>query len=815
MPNQSRRAAKGLIAFAAGVAALTGSGANAQTDPFALPKTATATAATAAVQEIDGPGPSEIEVDGQLRARLVDLQGRGEALTIDAANARVAGLPVPETANGPIPLSTLKIHKWSFDPLRQRLAVTLLRRSDGPNFRDFARRDAELAQRRTIAALRIDYDFAATVTRRGASAAGLVGAALVKGDFVAATGARVGTETAAIRLDSFVQMRLPRSTAIATMGDFVSAGSSSQRALRLGGVQIASDFAQQPDLVTAPMPAFSGAVAVPTTLDILTADNRYNLGKIEPGEFTVRNIPTNPGRGSMAVLLRDSLGRETVRTVSFYVSNTLLRPGLSAYAANAGFVRRRYGVASDDYGPLVASAYYRRGLSPFLTLEASGESTPGLLNFGSRADFTIGNVALASVGLRGSRDSRAGTGAMLSSSLESLGRGVGGRIGVTLPTADYRDVASHLGDRPPPRCVFANLIFDLRRNMPLQLAWVRQTSAARPGAPRQVGERDEVVSASLFHSPSQRVNFSLVGGMRAGAAGRSAFVTAGISIRFGARHSLSAGANEGAGQSSATLAWQYNDQQNSGLRAQASLGTLDGAPRITGSAIHEGRWSLLQANVAAGAGEIAGQVSATGALIATGGTVYARSRSNNGYVLVRAGGVAGIPVKLENRFVGKTDRRGRLLVQNLRTLVPQHIDVDPAMIPDDAVVLTSRHVVSVPLRAVGLVDIKAMYFRPVVLRIVDASGAPLAAGLPVVAGPSGRDMLVGYDGLVEFNSASGDRRLLVKSPAGDCVLELDALPEQDTPLVCRAVGTIAAAEGPVAPAPAPARERAAKVARRD
>lgn len=799
MQSLSRRAADGLLAFLAGATALTGSAANAQADPFALPSTATA-AAVPAVSE-NGPGPSEIEVDGRVKARLVELQGRGEALTIDADNARVAGLPVPDGARGQIPLASLKLYRWNFDSLRQRLSVRLFNDGTGANFRDLARTEALAAERRTIAAVRFDYDFNANIGKVGTNAAGLVGATFVKGDFALGTSLRaetgaVGGKLRAMRLDSFAQVRLPGSDVVATAGDFISAGSASQRAIRIGGLQIASDFAQNPDLVTAPLPAFSGSVAVPTQLDVLTADTRFKLGELEPGEFTVRNVPINPGRGSIAVLLKDSLGREVVRNVSFYVSNTLLRPGLESFAVNAGFVRRRYGEANQDYGPLAASAFYRRGLSPFLTLEASAESTAGLLNFGSRADFTIGNVALTSVELRSSRDTTGGTGAMLTASVESLGRGIGGRVGVSLPTPDYRDVASHLGDRPPGKQIFGHINFDLRDSMPLQLSYVRQDVPAAFRNSANPLRRSEILTASLFHSPSQRITFNASAGLR-NEHQRSFFASVGLNIRLGARHSVSAGGSYGQGQSNAAVSYQFSDRQNSGVSAQATMGMLNERARLTGSAHWESRYTALQGGIVASSGQIAGQLSASGSLIATGGTVFARSRSENGYALVRAGEVEGIPIRLENRLVGKTDSKGRILLQDLRPMTPQQVRVDGDQLPDDAVVLTSRHVIEVPGRAVGLIEIKAMYFRPVVFKIVDAGGEPLAAGLPVVARPSGNQTLVGFDGLVEHNSASADNLLVVTTVAGECRVQIPAKIDSEIdagPLQCRPEPVVASHE---------------------
>lgn len=808
MPKLPRRAVDRLLAVAAVASALIGgSTAHAQDDPFALPKSATATTAVAQ-SAAAGPGLSEIEIDGRLRARLVDLQGSGNTLTIDADHARTAGLPVPPEAAGPVRIDTLGLYQWRFDTLRQRLIVKLLRKSDGANLRDFAARDDVASERRTIGALRVDYDLGVSMGRGGIYGGGVASASFVKDHLaivnsVQLASASQGKPLQARRLDSFVQLRLGQRGSVVTAGDFVSVGSASQRPVRMGGLQFASDFRNRPDMVTSPMPAFTGNVAVPTSLDILAGDQTYKLGQLEPGEFTVRNIPINPGRGAVSVLLRDSLGREVVRNVSFYQSSLLLAPGLSSYAINAGMVRRRYAADNDNYGPVAASAFYRRGLSSFLTIEGSGEWSAHVGNLGARADFTVGNLALSSIELRASRTSQGAGGALINATFESLGQAFSVRAGLSLPTSGYRDVASLLGDSPPRSQVFANVGFDLDKNIPVQVSYAR-IAPARDPRNNQEAIRNELLTGNLFYAPSPRFNISVNGGMRR-AEQRSLFLSAALTLRFGPNHSASAAVTHNQGQSGVALGYQFNDYANSGVRVQASLGTVDGANRFNASAIQEGRFTTLSGGVVAYGKQVAGQLSATGSLIATGGTVFARGQSEQGYALVRAGEVAGIPIRLENRFVGTTDRHGRLLIANLRPMAPQQIDVDGGRIPLDAVVLTSRHTITIPARSVGLIEIDALYFRPAVTKVVDEKGEALAAGLPVTAKPSGRETLVGFDGIVEHNSASGDRMLIIKRPDAPCRVDVpDPLPDAGAPLVCRSLPTLA--EGG---------QNAVKVARRD
>ncbi|HVW54926.1 MAG TPA: hypothetical protein VHC00_04530 [Rhizobiaceae bacterium] len=56
------------------------------------------------------------------------------------------------------------------------------------------------------------------------------------------------------------------------VGDFVSGGLSWTRPVYMGGVQIERNFALRPDLVTLPLPSFSGTAAVPSTLEVYTSE---------------------------------------------------------------------------------------------------------------------------------------------------------------------------------------------------------------------------------------------------------------------------------------------------------------------------------------------------------------------------------------------------------------------------------------------------------------------------------------------------------------------------------------------------------------
>lgn len=784
-----RRPADGFLALIAVAAAALGSPAAAQSDPFALPRGLSAQS----VQPGDGPGLSEIEVDGEVLRRLVPLAWQGKVLAIEADAARAAGLPVAEGASGMVALESLSLATWSFDALRQRLEVRLLRTSDKGNLIDLHAAPAMRGETTAITALRLDYDMSATITRGKTAAAGYFDAALVRGNLALGATLQLTTRPAAgarrfTRLDTAARLQFARAGLTATAGDFVSAGGQSQRALRMGGLQIGSDYSLRPDLVTIPLPSFSGQVAVPTGIDLINGDERTRLGEVEPGEFTVRNIPAQLGRGEVAVVTRDTLGREVIQAARFYVSRNLLARNLSEFAVNAGFVRRRYGTASNDYGALAGSAFYRRGVSSRLTLEASAEWTAGLLNAGVRGDLALGGLALVTGEARYSRDTASGrAGALFHLGVESTGSQLSGRIGATLPTAGYRDVASKLGDPLPPRLYVAQIGFDLGSFNRLQLSASRQETVPDPRFPAAERRTDAINAVFRMRLNRAVDGFTSTSYRRGAASGTGFSVFAGLSIQLGNGRSSQMTASKGTNApfaGAATMRQHEIEGQPFGYAIERTFGQ---GGRAAGSLSYRADFARIEGEVERVRGAFAARANARGTLILAGGGLFARNRTGGTYALVRTGSVAAVPIMRENRPAGVTGRKGLLLVENIPAQVAIGFDVDAEKLPLDALARDVKKRVVIPRGAVGLVALDVIRFVPRQVRVTDASGRPLAAGLLARAVPSRDASIVGFDGILEINAGAGDSGIVVGTGPGACTVDLtgvDLVAASLAPLIC-------------------------------
>lgn len=767
--------ATALAAF--GLVAAGGTSAGAQDDPFALPRDVT----IAAARQAEGPGLTPVTVDGREMPRLVRLKWIGEDLAIDAATAETAQLPLPKGASGWVLLKTLTLASWNFDRLGQQLSIKLFRHNDGPNDIDMARQERGYGRRDDIPALLIDYDLSATLSGRGNAAGGVVAPRFVYGNFQLRTAVQATTDAAignshAVRLETVAQVALPRLNATLTAGDFISAGSNSQRPLRMGGLQLASDFTLRPDLVTTALPAFAGTVAVPTGVDLIVNDQRLGNQSVEAGDFRLRNIPVSPGRGEFSVVVRDALGRESIRSAQVYVSQELLAPGLWQYGANMGWVRRRYGVASNAYESLASTFFLRRGLSRGLSVGVSGEAGLGVWNLGAEAQATIGGLAMVFGEVRISQ-SGATSGHLLRAGVESIGHGISGRLEMVMPSGGYRDIAAQAGDPNPERQFNASISFDLGKTLKAQVTASRRWHEYDPRYP-QAAPRIDIARATLRGQLGKDVDLYGDLSWREANGQHSAAAMVGISVRLGGKRSVQGSVTHrnGALQAQAALSRPDVVPGDLGYRLEASQGS---DTRLSGGLAWRSRFTRVQGEAEYNRGHAALRANVRGTVVVAGGQVFARSQAGGAYALVSTGQVADVGITRENAVAGRTNRAGMLLVENVTPLVPIQFDVDADSLPIEAVARATTRRIIAPRGGVARVALDVTAFRSLPVRLTGANGAPLPIGLRLTGKQSGDSYTVGYDGLIDFNALSGDRELA--PPDGrwnGCVLDVPAGVEQ-------------------------------------
>jgi len=182
-----------------------------------------------------------------------------------------------------------------------------------------------------------------------------------------------------------------------TLGDEVALSGTLGSSVVVGGVGYSRYFALQPGFLRDASPVVSGTVLSPTQAQVYVNGSLYRTVTLEPGQFSLTNLPVPPGANVTQVVLRDANGATTDLSSGYYAAPSVLSRGLNEYNYHIGFLRLQPFAAHDQYGPLAGLGFYRVGLTNDITVGATFEKTAGRIDGGPTLDLRlpVGTLNLA------------------------------------------------------------------------------------------------------------------------------------------------------------------------------------------------------------------------------------------------------------------------------------------------------------------------------------------------------------------------------------------------------------------------------------
>ncbi|PMR73991.1 fimbria/pilus outer membrane usher protein [Billgrantia endophytica] len=566
------------------------------------------------------------------------------------------------------------------------------------------------------------------------------------------------------------------------LGDFINNPLAWNTPVRMAGVQISRDFSLRPDVITYPLPQFSGEAAVPTTVDLFIDGYKNSSENVNPGPFSITNVPFITGAGEAVVVTTDALGRQVTTTMPFYISSSLLRPGLSDFSFATGVLRRDYGLKNFSYGTGVANGSYRYGVNDYFTLESHAEAASSFALGGLGGVFRLGNLGTLNAAYSGSRQhgeegNQVAAGYQYTRSRFNVG------VQHTRRSSDYGDLSSHDNNyrfsrrstqvnasvSPAQLGSFGVGYFDIKahdnsRTRLLNLSWSKSLWADSNlllSANREIGGDDWAFGMQLM-------------------------------IPFGGRSSVSTSFERSADKletrridyrrsvpSEGGFGWDlaYTDSDSADAYRQASLtwrgDRLQVQGGVYGSSRNYNRW-----------------VDVSGSLVLMNASVHAANRVGDSFVLVSTDGQEDIPVRYENRLVGSTDSDGHLLVPWSTSYYNAKYEIDPLGLPSSFDTPKVEQRVAVKAGSGYLLRFPVSRVAAASIVLHDAQGTPLPVG-SAVQGDNGQSDYIGWGGLVYMERLKPHNRLQVALPeGGTCEATFDFETQADEitqigPLECR------------------------------
>jgi len=707
----------------------------------------------------DQPLFVELVLNGQAGGEIVPMRSAGGHNLVDAALLRKAGLNV--AGDGPVDVAQIRGVQSSYDAAGQTLRLDVSPDLLPTNhISPFARERAATVA--NVGAM-LNYD-AYVQTGGGTTTASLWTEQRIFGPFGTFSNngtLRTGTDikTGYLRYDTRYRYVDENHALAFTAGDLITQSLPWTTSVRLGGLQIARDYQVRPDLITTPLPSFAGKAAIPSAVDLFVDGYRQQSADVQPGRFVLDNMPVVNGAGQATIVTTDAVGRQIATTIPFYVSSTLLKPGLLDVAGEIGFLRQGYGLKNFDYGALTASGTIRRGLTQHLTIEAHGEATRRLALAGAGIVFAPGRFGTLNVSAATSR-SEGRTGTQWTVGYSYTARRFSISAEHDQRSTGYRDLgtfnlANYAGTRRADRVIAT---VNIPHQGSIGAAFIdgmtlghAHTRIASVSYSRPIGR-----FASLFISADHDfVQNSTSAQLR-------------LIIPFG-RNSVSAGVTHDRGRGTlAQVDYARSVPTQGGFGLNATLaGDEDGRVYGQGTATWRTDSMELQAGGSFTPGQRSGWVGATGSLVLMDKSLFAANQVDDAFAVVSTGGVAGVPVSYENQPLGKTDRNGHLFVPQITSYHVGRFAIDALSLSADRVAAAVEQRLSFRQGTGAVVRMTVRSIRSATVTLVGRDGKPITAGSRV-AREGAADSEVGWDGIAFIEDIKPETDLAITTRDGTC-----------------------------------------------
>ncbi|MGH8544276.1 MAG: fimbria/pilus outer membrane usher protein [Gammaproteobacteria bacterium] len=564
----------------------------------------------------------------------------------------------------------------------------------------------------------LNYDLQFQHQRRTATWTGLIELGLFHrlGVGTATTLARdIGDQNSFTRLETTWTADDPERLSTLRLGDAIGRPGAWGGSVRFGGIQWGTNFATQPEFITFPLPTLSGEARIPSTVELFANSALRLQQSVPPGPFEIPNVPLITGAGDVQLVVRDLLGRQRVLVVPYYVSQALLRAGLTDYTFDLGFERENFGIESNDYGRGFGAATYRAGVTDRLTAEARAEVLKDQQALGFSASYLWPIIGVANAALVAS-SSDAGGGGLFALGLDRQARRVSYGVQSQWTTPHFAQLGRVQGELR--QTTLARVSVSPDGSDTFSLSYLLQDNRSQP--------RVEFVSVGYDRNIFRDYHLSVFALQSlTGVRDTSFGIT--LTLAFGERSNASVNWTQQNADHQSAFQIQRNLPEGTGLGYRL-LGLEGTDSRAEAGVFYQNDIGTFGAETSQFGDADAYRLSASGGLAALGNEAFLARRISESFAVVRVGNYPNVGIYAENQPVARTNSRGTALVPRVRAYEKNNIGIEQADLPLDARFAALRMDVTPAFRSGVLADFGVRPANAALLTIVLSDRSPLPAG---------------------------------------------------------------------------------------
>jgi outer membrane usher protein len=533
-----------------------------------------------------------------------------------------------------------------------------------------------------------------------------------------------------IRLNTTWTLDQPEKIARWRFGDSITGSTFWSGAARFAGIQYATNFKTQPNLVTFPLPGYRGEASIPSTVDVFVNSVLNQERIVNNGPYIFNNIPVISGAGTVQLVTQDILGRSQIVSFPYYASPILLKPNLVDFSYEAGFIRNNYALNSNDYGRPLGVITYQRGMTDHLTLGTHAEVLSDQQILGFSANYLLRQYGVASLAIVGANNSL-GKGGLVKLGFVRQGSQFSYGFNSTVASKNYLELGDEVNTTPPGLLNQFFLGYSLQDYGSLSASYTllnsREVTSGR-GVSTTPSARllTATYSRSLFKNISLSVGF--VGDLR-NSQTNQAFLTLVFSPDID--HVVSNSASWQEHQVQDLL--QFSKPVPLGKGYGYNLLASNNSNRYVGADITlQNEIGAYTARLGKGRGIANYELDASGSAIYFAGNGFLARKLTNSFVLVQVPHYPDVNVFYEHQLMGRTDENGNLLVTQLLPYQENSVEIDPTTLPLDAQIDRITQTV-IPYFASGvLAKFPVKQMQGVVMHLLMPNGQYVPVGAEVL-----------------------------------------------------------------------------------
>ncbi|WP_294902019.1 fimbria/pilus outer membrane usher protein [Tatumella sp. UBA2305] len=558
-----------------------------------------------------------------------------------------------------------------------------------------------------------------------------------------------------------------------TLGDSYTGSQSWTNSVRFAGISLSHDYTLQPNFNTSSQDVLSDTTALPSTVDLYVQGIKQSSQRVNPGQFTLNTTPFFTGSSTAQVVITDINGQQRVVNLNLYGSNLLLTRGLNTWSVNAGWIRENYTYRSFSYDPdLMLAGNWRYGLTDDLTLEGHTEQGQPLQNGGLGFNYLLSpSLGIVHSDFSVSRHD-VNTGKQWGIGWQWSNQRFSASATETRRDSQFRDMSVFTEGTLSTRSDNAFVSWSFDHIGTLGMSWIN----------RQYPKlHQQYAGLSWFKTFGHRINIatSMTQSLE-NTRDKTLYINVTLPLSESGYMSVQRSQENESTNNQLTLS-RVLDSNKPGWGGDLSVQNGDSSD-IHADYRQRTRWSDWELGYNRYNHQDNYYTSLSGAVGIFMGHAYATRELGDSFAIVDTAGVPDIPVYLQHRLAGKTDKNGTMFLNDLDPYFKNDITIGVLNLPEDFRALYTEQEV-IPKSGGGAVAAFSIYRTHALLitgKQQDGAALPFAAEVGVsdkqghLPATGTTHTIVGYEGNIYLEDPPASGEVIVHRTDGDCRIKLPA-----------------------------------------